>query len=112
MTENQVLETYEKIHGIVERMAVAARQDEWDTVITLEHECRRHIDRLIANEPPPAGDVAASRRKAGLIQQILSYDAEIRRLAEPRLAGLEAMLEVTSNQRLLKKAYGAMAQKS
>ncbi|HUO44411.1 MAG TPA: flagellar protein FliT [Burkholderiales bacterium] len=107
MNEQQTLEAYQKIHGIVERMAAAARRDEWDTVIALEHECRQQVDRLTAHQPPPAADAVANRRKAALIREILDYDAEIRRLAEPRLANLEAMLEVIGNQRLLKRAYGA-----
>lgn len=105
MTPRRVIETYEALEALTERMAVAARAAEWDQLTELEASCRPLVAELQSGASPelPAPDL---QRKKELILRILDRDAEIRRLVEPRLATLEHMLHSFRNQRRLDNAYG------
>jgi flagellar protein FliT len=99
-----VLEYYDSMAGASRRMLAAARDDDWDTVMALERDCAAIVEHLRrAGEPPLSGD--EQRRKAQIIRGLLADDAEIRNLAQPRLAELATLIESTANQRKLDRAY-------
>ena len=101
-----MIDTYERLDALMARMVTVARKSGWDDLIALERECRFLVDRLQAAEARAELSPPAARRKAELIKQILSSDAEIRRHTEPRMAQLESLLGHVGNERRLARAYG------
>jgi flagellar protein FliT len=100
-----ILAYYERMAGASQQMLRAARAADWDTVDALERDCAALIAELkTLGDTGPLG-AAQSERKATIIRGLLADDAEIRNLAQPRLAELAALMESSSNQRKLGRAY-------
>jgi len=102
--------SFEAIQTLTGEMLAAARAADWDRLAALERICRARADVLAAAEPPVTLSPGSRRRKIEIIHQVLADDAEIRRLAEPRLAELEQMLASLRNQRRLADGYGPESQ--
>ena len=78
---------------------------DWDALLEHERGSGQLIEQLrngIEHAPLEGG---AARRKAALIRQMLSHDAEIRRLTQPWLARVESLLSTDSNRRRFDGAY-------
>jgi flagellar protein FliT len=99
---------YEAIERASAEMLDAARAGDWDQVVKLEGACVLLISRLKQASEANAEDDAqadaaaardeaaameAARTKSRIMQRILVNDAEIRQLAEPWLADLDAVLD-------------------
>lgn len=106
MSVNEVVNTYETMVGITERMLDAASASEWDRLAELEQECARHANRLKANEggAPLAGQERL--RKVDAIRRMLDADRKIRDLTTPWMAQLASMMKSTSTERRVVRAYG------
>jgi flagellar protein FliT len=82
----QVIALYERVSEITGRMVEAARAGDWARVDGLQ-EAGRLLSRemvkknVVVPTPPELRD-----RKLALIREVLADDAEIRELADPRLA--------------------------
>jgi flagellar protein FliT len=98
-----LLEHYESIAAASSRMLAAARAADWDAFLAHEQECARSVEALRALGGAPGRQ--AARRKAAIIRQVLAEDAEIRRLTQPWLEKLEALLRSGANQRRVDGAY-------
>jgi flagellar protein FliT len=85
------LELYENIATTTQRMVDAARAHDWDALHAAERECLHLVQRAGALGTV-ALDAGARRRKAQLMLTMLRNDAELRALAHPDLARLEALL--------------------
>jgi flagellar protein FliT len=95
----QLLSYYEAIERASAEMLSAARAGDWDQVVKLEGACVLLITQLKQAADALAGDAAgipatadAAREKSRIMQRILVNDAEVRQLAEPWLADLDATL--------------------
>jgi len=110
MDAQQMIAIYEALLGLSGGMLEAARAADWDRLVGLEEKCRGHVARLraLGDAPPPLSD-AERARKADILRRVLAEDAEVRRLAEPRLAELEHLIGNTRNRRRLLASYGAPA---
>lgn len=108
MDAQQLITTYERILAITDAMLAAARRDDWDQVSALERDCRGEVDSLIAlGDDGPVLNRPLRERKVEIVRMVLADDAEIRRIAEPRLAELGKLISHTGNQRRLLHSYGA-----
>lgn len=105
--EQSIVATYESMAAISARMVVAARQEDWPAVVQGEDECERLIRELRAMGDLTPTDPVLRQRKMALIRTILAWDAEIRDLAQPRLAQLEQRLRGQRNSQKLANAYGS-----
>lgn len=96
---------YERMAGASRRMLVAARDADWDAVTALEADCAAIIAELKTLGETGGMSEADTQKKATIIRGLLADDAEIRNLAQPRLADLSALIASTANQRKLGQAY-------
>lgn len=87
-----LLSYYEAIEKASADMLKAAREGDWDQVVKLEGACGMLISQLkhAAGIASLAPDQA--KAKSRIMQRILLNDAQIRRLAEPWLDDLDALL--------------------
>lgn len=104
------LDRYEEIRALTAEMVGAARANDWERLISLEHGVGVLRDALIANAET-GGDTAMSSRDGGrkreLIQQILADDAEVRCHVEPWMGHVREFLDSQTHRRQVQKAYAA-----
>jgi flagellar protein FliT len=87
-----ILQLYEAIRALSQRMVGAAQANDWETLVELEHMVAALRDELVASGEHFTLSTAELLRKHGLIQQILRDDAEIRRHTEPWMERLRHLL--------------------
>ena len=104
------LDLYEEIRALSADMVNAARANDWERLVTLEHSVAALRDELIANSGPDrdAGVGATENdHRRGLIQQILEDDAEIRRHTEPWMEHVRQFLGSQNRRKQVQHAYAA-----
>jgi len=90
MTSNEVLAMYENIAALSSRMAVAAREGDWDGLARLETQCALQSSAAKSGVPPLEG--AARKRKVDLLKQIMTNDRAVRDITEPWMGQLDRAL--------------------
>jgi flagellar protein FliT len=90
MTSNEVLAMYENIATLSSRMAVAAREGDWDGLARLETQCALQSSATKSGVPPLEGD--ARKRKIDLLKQIMANDRAVRDITEPWMGQLDRAL--------------------
>jgi len=100
------IETYEQIHALSTRMVEAARANDWDQLIDLEHNVADLRATLLAEESNPL-DPAEVEQKRRLIQYILRDDAEVRRHTEPWMEQVRRFLGGDARKQRVDRAYGS-----
>jgi len=98
---------YEEMGALSSRMVDAARANDWESLITLEHSVAELRNALLngADNNDLSGEEL--ERKARLIQRILEDDAEVRRHTEPWMEHVRQFLGSGAKQRQVERAYGA-----
>ncbi|HVK94229.1 MAG TPA: flagellar protein FliT [Noviherbaspirillum sp.] len=107
MNSQEILSLYETVAAITDQMVVAARNGDWERLALLESHCASQVAILKQDESPAPLTAGVRERKATIIKKILADDREIRNITEPWMAQLSAMIDSTSAERKLSKAYGA-----
>lgn len=105
------LEIYEEIGALSARMVSAARDNDWERLIELEH----HV--VVLRDSLATADVGSNpkveiERKRVLVQRILEDDAEVRCHTEPWMEHVRKYLGDSSRRRDVQKAYAAGAGES
>jgi flagellar protein FliT len=90
--DTPLLSYYEAIEQASAEMLAAARDGNWDEVVKLEGACVLLISQLRHAAAQHPMDAQEAQEKTRIMQRILLNDAEIRRLAEPWLEDLDALL--------------------
>lgn len=90
MTSNEVLAMYENIAALSSRMAVAAREGDWDGLARLETQCALQSSAAKSGVPPLEGP--ARKRKIDLLKQIMANDRAVRDITEPWMGQLDRAL--------------------
>lgn len=103
---NPVIENYQFLSGITERMRHAASLGEWDKLIELEQQCSRHVASMKQLDLAPL-DEGIRRQKVALIHKILADDAAIRDKTLPWMAQLQRNMQSTRSEQLVKRAYSS-----
>jgi flagellar protein FliT len=88
----ELLTYYEAIERASADMLAAARLGDWDQVVKLEGACVLLISQLKNAAQASPIDADTAKAKSRIMQRILVNDAEIRHLAEPWLADIDAMM--------------------
>ncbi|MFN0302493.1 MAG: flagellar protein FliT [Burkholderiales bacterium] len=99
------MSTYETLANRSAAMLDAARRSDWDVVIFMEQECSEIIGNLKSSSDVIPEDARARQRKTQIIRRMLIEDAEIRDLAQPQLARLARLIQVTGKQTRVEQAY-------
>jgi flagellar protein FliT len=87
MTSNEVLAMYENIAALSGRMAVAARDGDFDGLARLETQCALHASATKSGVPALEG--TQRLRKIDLLKQIMANDRAVRDVTEPWHGQLE-----------------------
>jgi flagellar protein FliT len=87
MTSNEVLAMYENIAALSGRMAIAARDGDFDGLARLETQCALQASAAKSGVPPLEG--AQRLRKIDLLKQIMANDRAVRDVTEPWHGQLE-----------------------
>jgi flagellar protein FliT len=105
-TLDQLLQHYETIALLSGNMLKSARQDDWDTVIALQHQYSAHVEALRPIQGRFSFDAPQEARVDALLRRILSDEAEVRERVTPRLARLSALIASNRQSQVLQKTYG------
>lgn len=97
-------QAYAAMLDISEQMVAAARTEDWDGVVALEARSRSLVDALAGAAAAPLGEDERAERM-DIIHRVLANDAEVRRLAQPRMARLELLLQGLRRGRRATDAY-------
>ena len=81
MTSNEVLTIYENIAALSGRMALAARDGDFDSLARLETQCAQQVNATRTGVPALEG--AQRLRKIDLLKQLMSNDRAVRDVTEP-----------------------------
>ena len=105
MTSEDIVDVYETMAVITDQMLRAANDSDWDRLAELEQQCALHVRQLKENEPQP---LAGPQRvkKIDAIRRMLAADRQIRDLTTPWMARLSALINNTSTERRVARAYG------
>ncbi len=97
--QQKLIDYYRAIEDSSRKMLDAAKAEDWDEVVRLEGACAVLIEQLRYRSR--SEDLLPEQRaeKTGIMQRILSNDAQVRHLAEPWLAHFEKKFD--SLQQLL-----------
>ena len=87
MTSNEVLAMYENIAALTGRMAVAAREGDWNRLAQLETQCA--LQASGAKSSVPALEGVQRKRKIDLLKEIMANDRAVREITEPWHGQLE-----------------------
>lgn len=95
---------YERIADITRLMLSLAQQDEWEAVLQLAPKYHGAVQHLRGIGTLTTEELVARRN---LLTEIIANDAEVRRLAAPRLDELGALMTNLQRQRSVLRAYYA-----
>lgn len=100
------IEIYEQMCALSSRMVEAARANDWDRLIDLEHSVEGLRTTLLRDVDSAASSFEI-KRKYDLIQRILRDDAEVRRHTEPWMEQVRRFLTGTPHRSQIDPACGA-----
>lgn len=109
MDSIQTIMTYKAILATTGKMLIAAKNNEWDELVSLELRCKELTEVLIKNDPEPVLDNELLQKKIKIIHQILDDDAQIRAIAEPWMMRLQDILSTNRHTRNLQQAYQSIS---
>lgn len=107
MEYQTTIAVYESLAELTNQMLLAARQEDWEQLTTLEKKCAEHVEslKLIKDAMPlPTDDYA---RKVASIKSILKDDREIRNLVSPWMVRLNAMIYSNQTEQKLGRTFGS-----
>lgn len=106
MQNQEIITVYEQVSSLTGQMLCAARNSDWDLLSQLEQRCFEHVQTLRSGERGAQLEDAAKQHKLTLIKKILADDREIRKLTDPWMARLAALINSNDAERKLNRAYG------
>lgn len=101
------IEIYEQMCALSARMVEAARANDWDGLIDLEHAVADLRETLMQDADKTPVDPREVEKKRSLIQRILRDDAEVRRHTEPWMEHVRHFLNGNARKQQVDRAYGA-----
>jgi flagellar protein FliT len=90
MTSNEVLDMYENIAALSGRMALAARDGDFNRLAQLETQCA--LQAAGARAGVPALEGVQRKRKIDLLKEIMANDRAVREITEPWHGQLECAM--------------------
>jgi len=101
------IEIYEQMCALSTRMVEAARANDWEQLIDLEHAVAGLRITLVNESEGGTIDAFEAEKKRALIRQILRDDAEVRRHTEPWMEQVRRFLSGNVRKRQVDQACGA-----
>ena len=107
MEHQEIISIYQEVAVITDQMLAAARNSDWDALVSLESDCASRINLIRHHDLRPPLSPTDREQKISIIKQILAHDNAIRTLTEPRLAQLSSLIASSGNERKLNSSYNA-----
>jgi flagellar protein FliT len=107
MNAINVIENYESLSCITEKMRHAAVNSDWDNLLSLEKQCTLQVAAMKPADTVAKLDEPTRQRKIQLIKKILADDAEIRNHTETWMKQLQNIMQSNRQEHRLHQAYGA-----
>ena len=104
---DQVLSIYRLVSEVADHMLCGAQSGDWNELSVLEAQRADHLHSLAQGENAAVLAHAVHARKAEIIRNTLHSERAVRDLAALQMAELSAMINSTSTERRLAKAYDA-----
>lgn len=101
----EVLDTYQEMWTLTQRMLQQARQADWDALVATEAARYPLVEKLRVGDKAKEGSPAFLESKAALIRNILQADEEIRRLSGEWMVELRGILDNLGAKKKIQKAY-------
>ena len=101
------IEMYQDMSALSARMVEAARANDWDALVGLEHSVAALRGALAAMDDNAGLSDGEIELKAALIRRILDDDAEVRRHTEPWMEQVRQFLGGNARRQRVERAYGA-----
>jgi flagellar protein FliT len=106
MSKNEhILDIYGSISTKTGEMLDAAKNSDWDLLVSLEQDCRALIETLKYTDASPDAGARFVQSKIAFIRKVLADDAQIRTFTEPWMTQLEAYLGSARQEHRLRRAY-------
>ena len=105
MTAKLVLDLYAKISAVTSQMLAAAQDQDWDLLCELEESCTAYVERLKTIETHHLNELEIAHKKVQYVKSILENDRQIREIVSPWMRKLNGMINHSSTERKLNKAY-------
>lgn len=105
MNSIELISIYEHVAVITDQMVSAAENNDWALLAALELRCSAEVQAIKDNDVPVRLEKEARQKKISMINKILADDKKIRDITEPRMAQLTQMMQKTSTQSKLARAY-------
>lgn len=102
------IDYFEEISALSADMVEAAKANDWDRLVMLEHEVGRIRELLVTSADVPLESEEIDRKRV-LIHRILEDDAEIRRHTEPWMEHVRLYLGSQNRRRQVHNAYATGA---
>ncbi|PRY64584.1 flagellar protein FliT [Vreelandella songnenensis] len=104
-TQKVLIDAYEALLVHVTQMHELVNAEQWEDLIKQRTHYVMLVERLRGLDSTVLLDEAGRQRKAALLEDILEYDAEIRRRLVARRDELGKLIGVSQRQRDLHRAY-------
>lgn len=101
-----LIQNYEQLAALSAQMLEAARQGQWEQLVSLELSRSGVLDLIKQLDAEAALDAAAQQQKAGLIRRVQADDAQTSKLALAWMGELQGIMNSVHHELRLKKAYG------
>ena len=105
MNSVELISIYEHVAAITDQMVSAAERSDWALLAELEISCSREVDALRESDLPVKLDKEIREKKINVIKKILADDRKIRDITEPRMVQLTQLMQKSSTQHKLARAY-------
>lgn len=106
MNSQSIIVAYESIADLAHQMLVAARNDDWDTLLEIEAHCAPYVAKVTEQDTTQLDMTSEERaQQVALIQKILQTNKDIQALIEPSMQSLSSVIKNTVNERKLAKTY-------
>ncbi|MGA7180243.1 MAG: flagellar protein FliT [Thiobacillaceae bacterium] len=105
MQEERLIDSYESISILTEKMVNAASARDLEGLIELELACRTRVEALKKRKEGVIMDSRDQKQKVEVIKKILADDARIRELTEPWMNSLHSILTANRKGKLIARAY-------
>jgi flagellar protein FliT len=107
MNSSQVIEHYELLSALTGQMLDAAKDEEWERLISIEQQCSEVVSVIKPLDTGVMLDEADCQHKKQLINHIMVADAEIRFRVQAWMSQLQISIQSNRQEQRLLHAYGA-----
>jgi flagellar protein FliT len=105
LTPAEVLEAYQAVWGLTQRMLEQARAAQWEALVETGAVRNQLVEKLRAGDQGKEGSPDFFDSKGAAIRNILDADAEIRKLSDDWMGELRGILGNFDVKKKIQKAY-------